>query len=956
MATIRHRFLLIFCLGWLVFFGGEVQASSPSLPTKVDIAIFGDGVQVDWHSSEPRLILDELGRVGVTMDGFGSTGAPGVPVLPTQALTLALPPGAVPSLEIQQIESSLLALTGPLALNPRPEGIRYNDLGQPMGGDYVPVTEPVDFDPQVVQLERMGVVRGVQLARLVFYPVLPRGDQLEWVNRVQVRLNYGLTTVSNDIQLLQTDPMLAAVADQVVNPQHLQPVRSAQGDLSAGAARTAAAEAALIEVTTTGITKISYEGLNAAFFPVATVNPLNLKLTHAGVEVALFWSGDWDTVFEPGEYYLFYADPRPSRWVDFDTYVLTEDSSGTRVRVLPQSGDPTGLLLGDATALHFAEENKVYTPDCQCNKSAIGWDGDRWVWNAFTKINADAMSETYTVTLPSVNTSQAGSVKLYLISYTDTVANPDHSISAYLNQSLLTPNVVQWNGKRSLETTLTVPSGGFKVGQNVLNLSLAGLPSVNVEGMWLDAFWVEYVLGANSVGNAVQFQGEADQRRYPITLDHLTNLLAFDISSPTTPKVLTDIDTTGNTVTLGDPGGAAQHTYIITNQDGIQTPQIRLRASLSSQAGGFTGADYVIITHADFAAALPTLVGLRESQGLTVLTEDVQAIYDHFDDGRATPDAIRSFLEAAYQTWSPKPTYVLLVGDGTADPKQYQSNSFNTFIPPYLAEVDPWLGETAADNRYVTVDGDDVLPDMLIGRLPVNSLSEAQTVIAKIVGYETAPPSGDWAARLTFVADDQDDAGDFVSDSNLIADHWVPSQYTTDKVYHADGVAADDTRNAILSSWSAGEVFLTYMGHGSQHTWAHETILHISNIDSLTNAGKLPVVLQMTCYTGQFQVPALDALDEAILRNPAGGAVAVFGPTGLGLSSGHLEITQGFMDSVFHQNQPKLGLAILAGKQAVAAAAPAYTDLIDTFTLLGDPAQVLQLTRLSQIYLPLVLR
>jgi len=29
-----------------------------------------------------------------------------------------------------------------------------------------------------------------------------------------------------------------------------------------------------------------------------------------------------------------------------------------------------------------------------------------------------------------------------------------------------------------------------------------------------------------------------------------------------------------------------------------------------------------------------------------------------------------------------------------------------------LDEVDPWVGETATDNHYVSVSGDDILPDM----------------------------------------------------------------------------------------------------------------------------------------------------------------------------------------------------------------------------------------------------
>jgi hypothetical protein len=72
---------------------------------------------------------------------------------------------------------------------------------------------------------------------------------------------------------------------------------------------------------------------------------------------------------------------------------------------------------------------------------------------------------------------------------------------------------------------------------------------------------------------------------------------------------------------------------------------------------------------------------------------------------------------------------VLLVGDGTYDARLYPGNSAPTYIPPYLAGVDPIYGETATDNRYASVSGDDTVPDLHAGRLPPNSASEAEVMV-----------------------------------------------------------------------------------------------------------------------------------------------------------------------------------------------------------------------------------
>jgi hypothetical protein len=119
---------------------------------------------------------------------------------------------------------------------------------------------------------------------------------------------------------------------------------------------------------------------------------------------------------------------------------------------------------------------------------------------------------------------------------------------------------------------------------------------------------------------------------------------------------------------------------------------------------------------------------------------------------------------------------------------------------------------------------------------------------------------------------------------------------------------------------------------------------------ALDNGTKLPVVLEMTCFTGSFQNPAFDTLDESLLRKQNGGAVAVWGAAGLGVSTGHSILADGFMRSVYHDGRATLGAATLAGKLELFATGQ-NLDLIDTFVLLGDPAMRLNL-RTHIAYLP----
>jgi hypothetical protein len=165
---------------------------------------------------------------------------------------------------------------------------------------------------------------------------------------------------------------------------------------------------------------------------------------------------------------------------------------------------------------------------------------------------------------------------------------------------------------------------------------------------------------------------------------------------------------------------------------------------------------------------------------------DVQDIYDEFNFGIVDVHAIRNFLAYTIDNWDPYPSYVLLFGDGHFNPKGYNLSKYNaweeSYIPPYLAPVDPDILETAADNRYVTLVGDDILPDMMLGRLAVNNTEEASAVVEKIITYETTPPPGDWRQEILAVTDDPDDAGNFYLISDNLLNCCLPGPFTAEKV------------------------------------------------------------------------------------------------------------------------------------------------------------------------------
>ena len=958
MALVRRLPFLLILMGSMIsppsYFAEPGEVSSP----RFSVESTTEGLSLEWHTPSPQIELQTGGRSIVHIPGYTQVSLPGAPRLPYTSVLIALPPNSTPTVEVLEATETKLDLPAPLMLADRPEGVQVAPDGSITGGAFVPARDEQDFSPARVILEPVGIMRGVHLARLSFYPALLSGDSLDFVSHITAKVNFNTALQPSAASLVNADPLLSAVSSAIVNPEHLQvdPTTLSRSN-STLMPQKGENPIVAIEVADRGFTEVTFADLQAAGFPLSSIDPSNLQLTRDGIEIAYQWAGDGDTIFESTESLYFFADPRFSRWTAEDTYLLSGgDSPGLRMDT--RSADPDGISPGVPMAEALFEENTIYVPNCNCAPIPTGRDGDRWAWDLL--ILAEGYDvKSFPFHISGVDQSEEAELTVWMIGKTDVIQSPDHRVLISINGNEIA--TVEWDGKIAYQADLVIPAGVVTEGQNTFTIALPGIAGIAVEAVWLDAFSIRYPLSDSvSAGDSIGFSGEVSQQAYTVSMASTSDLLAYDVSDPDKPIELTGFELgAGNSVTLGDPTGGGYHDYWLTTLDEVLSP-VRVRGltpSLLSQ--NFPGADYLIVAPAEFIPALNDLVDLHQTNGLKVAVEDVQAIYDAYSEGHPGPSAIRSFLDNAYHLWSIRPIYVLLVGDGTFDPRRYLPTSSETFIPPYLAEVDPWIGETAADNLFVTLDGEDSLPDMLIGRLPVNGLAELDTVVSKIVRYETQPEFGIWQHRATLIADNADTAGNFPFLSELLLQKFPSPPFSPQRLYYSPSEdTEEDFRQEVQQAWNDGTSLLMYTGHASIHQWAVEIFFHLIFIDGdeefehpgLENDPRLPVLLEMTCLTGSFQVPGLETLDEALLRHPDGGVVAAWGPSGLGVSTGHHWLAEGFMESVYRHELNDMGTATLAGKLNLVTVG-AYADLIDTFTLLGDPATKLE--RSYSLYMPL---
>jgi hypothetical protein len=371
-----------------------------------------------------------------------------------------------------------------------------------------------------------------------------------------------------------------------------------------------------------------------------------------------------------------------------------------------------------------------------------------------------------------------------------------------------------------------------------------------------------------------------------------------------------------------------------------------------------TGADYLVVAPEAWLPALEPLLTHRSEQGLTPFAAPLAAIYATYGDGRMDPEAIRAFVAHAYATWSPRPTYLLLVGDGTWDPLDHLGGGSPTILPPYLAPVDPELNEVPADNHYAAVDGDDRLPDLAVGRLPVNDVAALQATVNKLLAYETHPFPGDWNRRHLFIVDNPDPAGDFPQSAAAVA-ALAPLTHTVDTITCPASGDLTDERERLFTGWNRGAGVLSWIGHSALHQWEPRRLFHTKDLPALSNGRRLPFLVSMSCYTGNFSHPDpnLTGLDEATLRLPEGGAIATWGNSGGGLNTDQNDLHKALYRSIFRDDVDKMGIATLLS--ALTLSGRSGEHLISTYHFLGDPA--LNFARegvpwSAHLYLPLVAR
>ncbi|HYW68634.1 MAG TPA: C25 family cysteine peptidase, partial [bacterium] len=280
---------------------------------------------------------------------------------------------------------------------------------------------------------------------------------------------------------------------------------------------------------------------------------------------------------------------------------------------------------------------------------------------------------------------------------------------------------------------------------------------------------------------------------------------------------------------------------------------------------------YLVITVDEYVAALTDFVEWKQQRGVETELVPLSAI------GMSPTNAdIKAYIQNAYDTWPNPPDYVLLVGDSTT------SGIYGTMPCWYLPAI-PF--NHVIDHPYAELDGGDYFPDVILGRMSVDSPTEALVACMKVLSYERDcdGPNNTWYKNAVMVA------GNFGATPPPTSPRQTVLR-VREMLYDCDYAQVDTifyppyiTPNPIGATIDAGVGIVNYRGWGNDAGW-HYPEYYTDDIQSLSNGNALPIMTSCVCGSNAWESWGYDpCFGEAWIRAGSPGDLkggpAMLGPS-----------------------------------------------------------------------------
>lgn len=766
-----------------------------------------------------------------------------------------------------------------------------------------------DFQPSsVAALGPVSRARDLLLGGVQLYPVQcnPATGSIRRYSRIVVEVTYGPRLgplpPADASKLLSDVPLNFSIARTWGSPARIS-AAPVPGVLASG-------EWYRLSVTEDAMYRLDANYLAAIGIPVATIDPRTIRIYGNGgkelaespllpravdlMENAIYVSGESDGKMDAGDFVAFYGKSLRSwnfdttagtirhyinHYAEVNSYWLTYGGSpGKRMAAQASLASSPGDVVVEKFMDGIADEEEKF--------NRLG-SGRSWLGQSLE----GGASFTYMHQLPGLAPNDLIRYRYALAAESD--QNPQftvrqagsvlgvHALPPIYGYVIVTSDVFETTGPSSLAGNTSQLSFQFS--------SLGAAPKG-----WID--WVEVIYPRMlwAVNDALGFRGPNATGTMEYRLQQFSAApLVFNVTAPSDAKLMTGIS--GSFLfRAAETAGTVSQYYAVTGA-GWRIPGAAAKIPNQNLRGYPDGADFVIVTSPEYRSAADRLKAYRENPahgGLKTFVADVNLIYNEFGGGLPDITAIRDFLKYAYDNWTPRPRFVLFLGQCSYDYKALRGAK-SSFVPTWQSpesyhDVDSY----STDDYFAKFGAGDVI-SLVLGRISARSGGEAEAYVDKLARYEEASSLDSWKMRMLFIGDDAwttegGEVGDRTLHSDdsetLAAPNITPEEFEKKKIYIAEyptvfaaqGRRKPDANKAIIDQINQGVLLVNYAGHGNDHLLAHEDIFDVAtSIPQLVNADRLPIFFLATCNFSELDDPETRTGSEYLINKPDGGAIGV---------------------------------------------------------------------------------
>lgn len=687
-------------------------------------------------------------------------------------------------------------------------------------------------------------------------------------------------------------------------------------------------------------------------FPIEGSQISDLRLYYQNKEIPIEIEALADTFSDEDDRILFILkkDETKIQYLTLSDNDLLE-SDDSPLRISHYDGTPNGnsKLDNDNIVTKKFEENFIYI-----DGESIGDTKDHYFWQQiFNYPGKSKFSEDITINDFDLDNLRNARITFELKGAPGNIGSIfDHHVRLKINNEIVDDRIIENNSRNKV--SFDISTEFLNNGLNNIELEVLGTFATNGEydRIYINNFEIEYVNNSQS-NDQIIYSTEL------LNIDHTlkdfgsSDIYIFNyndtdnIQRIINPHIYNNLAKYNIDFYLGDELLNDEKLTIFATTDEMlkKVYSLEINNGDSSKIKASRGSELIILGARDLLELSDDFVAHKKSQGLTVKLVNIDDVYNEFSHSEASGLAIKNFIKFVTSNWEIKPRYLLVLGDSSLDPNDYNvyenddEDNINKEAQtiPSLMSVGRFM-DFYSDNNLVRENDKSLLA---IGRIPSNDKKLIKNYLQKVIKYENGEISPSLTKKTSFISDlDQGYYENF--DKKIEAFATTLSHFNSDLLKYSNYSDKLEMREKIIEEFDSDSFILNFLGHGASDRFGDA--LFTTNHALQLNNSKLPIVTMWNCEATFFFDPTKSeqSLGESLIFNQDAGAIIFIGAVTQTTPTAQYNYAMNFYSTLNSELKKKYTGQrvgdIFVKTQNIQNTSNYENDIINATVILGDPS------------------